>query len=84
MEIDKSSIEPIAKFAYLKEYIVPRVRKLIDSLPFTEEGYEMAKEMLKEKYGDENEILTLHIKQIMNFLTLPEIIRVKQTSSTKP
>ena len=26
--------------------------------------------MLKEKYGDENEILTLHIKQIMN---LPNI-----------
>jgi len=50
-EIDKSDIGQVAKFSYLKELLVPRVRATIDELPFTSEGYGRAKNILKTKYG---------------------------------
>ena len=37
-EIDKVEISAISKFPYLKEFLVPKVRALIDGLPFTPEG----------------------------------------------
>ena len=37
-EIDQVQISPISKFSYLKELLVPKVRLLIDGLPFTSEG----------------------------------------------
>ena len=46
-EIDKSSISQISKFSYLKEMVVQKVRLTIDGLPFTVEGYERAKSILK-------------------------------------
>ena len=33
-EIDKAEIDPVSTFPYLKELLIPRVRFLIDSLPF--------------------------------------------------
>ena len=38
-EIDKVEISAISKFSYLKEFLVTKVRPLIDGLPFTHEGY---------------------------------------------
>ena len=46
-EIDKSPIDPVAKFSYLKELVHPKVRNLIDGLPFNGEGYERAKTILE-------------------------------------
>ena len=37
--IDKSDINQVAKISYLKELLVPRVRAIIDGLPFDSEGY---------------------------------------------
>ena len=45
-EIDKSHIASVAKYSYLKELLVPRVRASIDRLPFTSEGYVRAKNKL--------------------------------------
>ena len=43
-EIDKLiTIPAVTKFSYLKEFLKPAVRQLIDSLPFTSEGYVQAK-----------------------------------------
>ena len=50
-QINKSSISPISKFSYSKELLAPKVRVLIDGLPFTTEGYERAKVILKLKFG---------------------------------
>ena len=38
-KIDKVEIRAISKFSYLKEFLVTKVRALIDGLPFTPEGY---------------------------------------------
>ena len=46
IEIDKVEISAISKFSYLKEFLVPKVRALIDGLPFTPEGYARAKSIL--------------------------------------
>ena len=50
-EIDKSQVAAVTKFSYLKELVEPKVRNAIDGLPFTVEGYERAKSILKSKYG---------------------------------
>ena len=51
----------MSKFSYLKELLIPRVRLLIDSLPFTLEGYSRAKPLLLGKFGKSNEIAAAHI-----------------------
>ena len=50
-EIDSTDLPAVTKFAYLKELVEPRVRKGIDGLPFTTEGYGRAKSILKSKRG---------------------------------
>ena len=37
-QIDKSSVDPVTKFSCLKELVEVKVQRLIDGLPFTEEG----------------------------------------------
>ncbi len=56
-EIDKADVAPVTKFSYLKELMDAKVRSIIDGLPFSTEGYERAKNILKMKYGDTSEIV---------------------------
>lgn len=42
-EIDSADLSNVTKFAYLKEFVKPKVRADIDGLPLTTEGYERAK-----------------------------------------
>ena len=65
-DIDKSNISAVGKFSYLKELLNPKVRVLIDGLPFTTEGYERAKNILSTKYGKLSEVVNAHIQQVMN------------------
>ena len=44
----------------------PKVRATVESLPFTTEGYERAKNILKTKYGKESEIVNGHVTNIMS------------------
>lgn len=48
-EIDKAKLTQVAKFSYLKELLVPSVCASVDGLPFTTEGYERAKHILKNQ-----------------------------------
>lgn len=69
-EIDKSEIGQVAKFSYLKELLVSKGRLSIDGLPFTSEGYERAKNILKTKYGKLSEVANAHIQQIIALPTV--------------
>ena len=51
-QIDKTDVTSEAKFAYLKELVIPKVRAMIEKLPCSSEGYEKAKEFLFQKYGE--------------------------------
>ena len=65
-EIDSSDVSPITKFSYLKELVDPKVRSMIDALPFNSEGYLRAKNFLTTKYGKESEIINAHVTNIMS------------------
>ena len=62
MERDKSDIGQVAKFSYLKELLVPRVKAVIDGLPFNSKGYTSAKNIVMTKYGKPREIANAHIQ----------------------
>ena len=47
-----------------------KVRFLVDELPFTTEGYERAKNILKSKYGEDSEVAN---PQIQSLISLPTI-----------
>ena len=63
-EIDKQDISPVTKFSYLKEFLFLQVRKLIDGLPFTPEGYSRAKSILVSTCGKPTVVANAHIKCI--------------------
>lgn len=64
-EIDHAKIPNISKFSYLKELLDPQIRGVIDGLPFTVEGYERAKNILKQKYGKTSVIVNAHVTKIL-------------------
>ena len=70
VEIDNAAIPAVTKLNYLKELCVPKVRLLIEGLPYSVEGYERAKNVLNSTYGKTSEIVNAHIANIMN---LPRI-----------
>ena len=69
-EIDKQSIDPVTKFNYLKEFLDPKARLLIENLMHNSEGYTRAKQILKTRFGKSAEVVNAHIEMIMN---LPHI-----------
>ena len=69
-EIDHSTVAGVTKFSYLKELVDPKVRTAIDGLPFSTEGYERAKNILKTKYGKTSEIVNAYVQNIMALPTL--------------
>ena len=74
----------MTKFAYFKELVEPRVRKGIDGLPFTTEGYERAKSILKSNYGKMSEIVNAYIENTLALHdSFPELNRPKYTTSMK-
>ena len=68
--IDKSEMAAISKFSYLKEFVDPKVRKCIDGLPFTAEGYEKAKAILIKRYGNVSEVVKAYVKDILDLPTI--------------
>ena len=49
---------------------MPKVRMTTKKLPYTSEGYEKAKLLLTQRYGEESEVINAHVTQI---LSLPVI-----------
>ena len=69
-EIDSTELAPVTKFAYLKELVERKVCSDIDGLPFTKEGYERAKNILKSEYGKTSEIVNAYGNNIMGLPTI--------------
>ena len=59
----KVDIAPITKFTYLRELVTPQVSRTIEALPFTAEGYNRAKSILKEKFGKDSETIKAYTKE---------------------
>ena len=69
-EIDRANLSQVAKFSYLKELLLPKVRASVDGLPFTTEGYERAKSILSSKYGKPSEVANAHMQCIISLPTI--------------
>eukprot|EP00794_Sanderia_malayensis_P005066 gene5068-biopygen4123 len=69
-QIDKAQISDEAKFSYLRQLVVPKVRATIEKLPTDSQGYQKAKSMLEERYGDPAEVVNVHVQKI---ISLPAI-----------
>ena len=55
----------IAKFSHLRKLLTEQPRSEILGQPFSEDGYQQAKQILEKKYGVTSEIAQAHGKQIM-------------------
>ena len=78
-EIDKSKhYAAVTKFSYLLELLTSQPKTEITGLPFTEEGYETAKKLLQQKYGQTTEVIYAHGQQIAS---LPVISSATNFSS---
>ena len=71
--IDKTGIPNVTKFAYLRELLDTNVRKTVEALPFSSEGYTRAKTILEEKYGKKCEIIKAYTKQILELPVIPNV-----------
>ena len=69
-EIDKAAITQVAKFSYLKELLIPRIRSVVHGLPYNMEGYECAKAILKAKYRRPSEVANAHMQCIFALPTI--------------
>ena len=70
-EIHAADTPAVTKFSYLKELVVPKVRISIQRLPFTTEGCERARNILKTRYGKSSEIVNSYIQNIMSLPNVP-------------
>ena len=71
-QIDKSSVDDVTKFSYLKELVDIKVRRLIDGLPFTGEGYAKARDLLQKRYGQTSEVVSAYVRAILELPTIKE------------
>ena len=73
--LPKQAIKPayarITKFAYLCELLDLKKKHDIGSIPFTVEGYNRAKSILKDRCGKALEIIKSYAKVIMNVPYIP-------------
>ena len=69
-QIESTSEPATTKFSYLKELVDVKVRKLIDGLPFIEEGYLKAKALLEKRYGQTSEVVGACVRNILELPTI--------------
>ena len=69
--IDKTSVPAITKFAYLRELLCDKLKRTVEALPYTREGYNRAKAILLERYGKESEIIKAYVKEILELSHIP-------------
>ena len=63
--INKTSIQPVTKFTYLRELLCDKAKRAIEALPFTAEGYNRAISILQDRFGKESEIVKTYVKEIL-------------------
>lgn len=65
-----SSLPELAKFQYLKRALKGPASQTIESLDFVEKNYNVARDLLKERYDKDNLICERHIKELFAFKNL--------------
>ena len=71
-QIDESSAPEVTKFSCLKELVNLKVRNLIDGLPFTPEGCQKVKDLLRTRYGEASEVVGTYVRNILELPIMHE------------
>ena len=67
-QIEKSAVDDVTNFSYFKELFDIKVRRLIDGLPFTSEGYAKARDLLNKRYRQTiAKLLVQTLKPFLNY-----------------
>ena len=69
-DVDETKLKPVKKFNLLKELVGETDHTVIENLPSDEAGYNHAKKLLEDKYGDTNEIVAAYTEQIAHLPTI--------------
>ena len=69
-EIDKAEIAGVTEYSYLKELVDPKIRTIINGLPFSSKGYKCVKNILTRKYGQIGEVVNAYMENIMSLPTI--------------
>ena len=69
--IDKTDVPPVTKFTYLCELLDVKVRRTIEALPHSAEGYNRALSILKDRFGKHSEIVKAYVKEILELPHTP-------------
>ena len=69
--IDKTNVPPVTKFAYLRELLDAKVRKSVEALPHSAEGYNRAVSIFKDRFGKQSEIVKAYVKEILELPYTP-------------
>ena len=64
--IHQSSLSDVEKFNYLRGYLKDEALKTIEGLTLSEENYEKALNILKERYGNTDIIISRHMKELVS------------------
>ena len=63
--IDKSSLSVVEKFDFLKGYLLDNALKTIEGLSLTNENYPKALDVLKDRYGNVQMIISAHMIELL-------------------
>ena len=69
-DADETEPKPVKKFNLLKELVGETDLTVTENLPSDEAGYNRAKKLLEDKYGDTNEIMAAYTEQIAQLPTI--------------
>ena len=62
----------MSNFSYLKKLVIPKIRALIDGLPFNTEGYGTSQTILRAKFGKHSEVANTNIHCIMSLQAITQ------------
>ena len=74
-EIDQADISHVSKLNYLNSLLRGKASNDIQGLPYSEEGYKRAKEILYENYGKET---TVYKQLVLRLQNMPHIRSLQQ------
>ena len=60
------TISPIEKFNYLQSKLVGEARQAIAGLALSKENYDVAIAILKERFGNKQDVVDLHYRKLIN------------------
>ena len=63
--IDKADISDIEKFSYLRSYLIGPAEETLSGLSLTSENYKVALEMLTNRFGDNQVLISAHMTSLL-------------------